>query len=126
MGQPVVDRRVDARFPAGSLTGRATLRPGCVVVLIDFSAGGALVQAPRPLRPGARVHLHVVTEDGKFAVAAHVLRCTVWSLDPDTGVIYRGALRFEDRCELFTDGAARDAAEAVTRQSYTADASNQT
>jgi PilZ domain-containing protein len=99
--QPLTDRRIDARFPppARGAT-RATLRPGCPVVLVDFSAGGALVEAARPLRPGARVHLQLVTAARTFALAAHVLRCAVWSLDPYDGVTYRGALMFEDRCEL--------------------------
>ena len=56
--QPLTDRRIDARFPPPARAAtRATLRPGCPVVLVDFSAGGALVEASRPLRPGARVHL---------------------------------------------------------------------
>jgi hypothetical protein len=82
---------------------RATLRPGCAVAVIDLSAGGALVQASRPLRPGARVHLRLETARRTFSVAAHVLRCAVWSLDPDDGVTYRGALQFADRCEFFRE-----------------------
>ena len=106
MDQPLTDRRIDARFPppARGAT-RATLRPGCPVVLVDFSAGGALVEASRPLRPGARVHLQLVTAARTFALAAHVLRCAVWSLDPYDGVTYRGALMFEDRCERFWESA---------------------
>jgi hypothetical protein len=98
--QPLTDRRIDARFPPGPGATRATLRPGCPVVLVDVSAGGALVEASRPLRPGARVHLQLVTGARNYALAAHVLRCAVWSLDPYDGVTYRGALMFEDRCEL--------------------------
>lgn len=101
MDQSVVDRRVDARFPAEAIARRATLRPGCLVVVVDWSAGGALVQAPKPLRPGSRVYLQIVTERRTFALAAHVLRCAVWALDPCEGVTYRGALKFEDRCEMF-------------------------
>jgi hypothetical protein len=97
---PVTDRRVDARFPPPNLAStRATLRPGCIVCLVDLSAGGALVQAFRPLRPGARVHLQLVADARTVAVTAQVLRCAVWSLDPVDGVIYRGALQFEHRCE---------------------------
>lgn len=107
MDQPVVDRRADTRFSAEAMTTRATLRPGCVVALIDWSAGGALVHAPKPLRPGARVHLQVMAERRTFALVAHVLRCAVWSLDPHAGVTYRGALKFEDRCEFFWEEATR-------------------
>lgn len=100
MDQPVADRRADARFPpTRPHATRATLRPGCAVVLVDLSAGGALVQAVRPLRPGARVLLQLVSEEQAFSVAAHVLRCAVWSIDARDGATYRGALKFDHRCE---------------------------
>lgn len=100
MDQPLTDRRIDARVsPAGAT--RATLRPGCVALLVDVSPGGALVQARSPLRPGARAHLQLVTTAQTFAIAAHVLRCAVWSLDPSDGVLYRGALKFDHRCDVF-------------------------
>jgi len=105
--QPLTERRVDARFPpARRGEPRATLRPGCPVRLVDLSAGGALLEASRPLRPGARVHLQIVTAARTFALAARVLRCAVWSLDPYEGVTYRGALAFEERCELFWEAEA--------------------
>ena len=105
MDRSVADRREDARFQHAWLRAvRATLRPGCVVALIDVSAGGALVQAGRPLRPGARVHLQLTTQSRSLAVAAHVLRCAVWALDPHAGVTYQGALVFEHRCEWAQDG----------------------
>jgi hypothetical protein len=47
------------------------------------------------------VHLQLVTPGRTFALSACVLRCAVWSLDPFEGVTYRGALMFEERCELF-------------------------
>jgi hypothetical protein len=99
--QSVVDRRQAPRFrdlPAA----RATLRPGCPVVLVDLSTTGALVQGERPLRPGGRVHLQVVTPRQTCSLAAVVVRCAVWAVDPDRGVIYRGALKFDQRCDLCT------------------------
>lgn len=109
MDQQVIDRRVDARFtePLPGMS-RATLRPGCTVALIDLSASGALVQASRPLRPGARVHLQLVTSRRTFSLGAHVLRCTVWSLDVDGGVTYRGALQFEHRCDFFWEDGTQN------------------
>ncbi len=77
---------------------QATLRPGCDVSVIDLSSGGALVQGHRPLRPGARVHVRFETEGRTVSLAAHVLRCMVWSLTGEEGVVYRGALRFEAPC----------------------------
>ena len=105
MDQPLTDRRSHARFPPPSYDAtRATLRPGCSVLLVDVSAGGALIEASRPLRPGARVHLQLVTPGRTFALSACVLRCAVWSLDPFEGVTYLGALMFEERCEWFWEG----------------------
>lgn len=100
MDHHVTERREDARFaPPPRVDVRATLRPGCVVVLLDVSARGALVQAARPLRPGARVHLQVLTPSRRCSMVATVLRCMVWSLVGTDGVIYRGALRFDHPVE---------------------------
>ena len=106
MDFPIVDRRTDARFalPQASIT-RATLRPGCAVNVIDLSAGGALVQAAQPLRPGARVHFQLETATRAFALVARVVRCAVWMLDAQQGATYRGALKFDDRCESFGEAA---------------------
>jgi len=101
VNHPVVDRRHDTRFlpPLLHLT-RATLRPGHPVSLVDLSAGGALIQCARPLRPGARVHLQVATDARTVSLNGHVLRCAVWAVDAHAGVTYRGAVKFEHRCEL--------------------------
>jgi hypothetical protein len=105
--QPLSDRRVDARFPPPPAhTTRATLRPGCTVTLVNFSAGGALLEGARPFRPGARVHLQVVTSVRTFVLAADVLRCAVWALNDEDGAMYRGALRFERRWESLWDALA--------------------
>jgi hypothetical protein len=106
--QPLTDRRIDARFalPRTTIT-RATLRPGCAVRVVNLSAGGALVQADQPIRPGARVHFQIVTTVQAFALVARVLRCAVWTLDPYDGATYRGALQFEDRCESFWEQETR-------------------
>lgn len=101
MGQPVKDRRSAPRFQWSSeeIT-RATLRPGCSVHIVDVSAGGALLQSGRPLRPGARVHFQIVTTLRAFSLVATVLRCEVWMLDSLQGVTYRGAVQFEQRCNF--------------------------
>lgn len=98
MDPQVIDRRHDARF-APPARADATLRPGTPVVLVDVSAGGALIEAARPLRPGAWVHLLVNTDGHRVAIVAQVLRSMVWSLDPVDGVTYRGGLHFEHRVE---------------------------
>jgi len=99
--QPVVERRGDARVAPAGVSVRASVRGGSAVRLIDVSASGALVQTSRPLRPGAKIQLQIVADGRTFALVAQVLRCMVWSLDPDAGVTYRGALRFESRCDCF-------------------------
>ena len=102
MDHALIDRRIDSRFAVSSATvSRATLRPGCAVRVVDLSAGGALVQAAQPLRPGARVHLQLVTDTGSFGLVATVLRCAVWALHAELGATYRGALQFEERCDAF-------------------------
>jgi hypothetical protein len=94
------ERRGDARFALPPrLNVRATLRPGTVIVLLDVSARGALVQAARPLRPGARVQLQVLTPTRRVSMVATILRCMVWSLVGTDGVIYRGAMRFDQPVE---------------------------
>jgi hypothetical protein len=69
------------------------------VALVDLCSGGALIEGRRPFRPGARVHLQLTTPDRTWSLAAHVLRCSVWSIDAIHGILYRGAVRFEERCE---------------------------
>jgi hypothetical protein len=105
--QQVVDRRTDTRGALSASSVRATLRPGCEVRIVDVSPGGALVQGERPLRPGARVHMQVVTSARTFTLTARVLRCAVWTLHHLDGVTYRGALQFDDRCELFWESGTR-------------------
>lgn len=108
MGSEVVDRRVDARFDPPAIADlQVTLRPGCAVTLVDISACGALVQAPRPMRPGSKVHLQVTTSSQRLAIPAQVLRCAVWSLHPLDGVTYRGALKFDERVEWCWGEATR-------------------
>jgi hypothetical protein len=101
MDSAVSERRCEPRRPATALDiERATLRPGCLVAVLDLSANGAQVQSERPLRPGSRVHVRIVARHTTLAVAADVVRCSVWILQADA-VIYRGALRFEEACTGF-------------------------
>jgi hypothetical protein len=109
MAQPLTDRRADARFGQPVIAGtQAILRPGYAVSLVDLSSGGALIQGPRPLRPGARVHLQLLTGTRRLGISAHVLRCSVASLDSRLGVQYRGALKFDHRCDAFWEAGTLD------------------
>jgi len=100
------ERRTEPRLAATALQiERATLRPGCLVAVLDLSMNGAQVQSERPLRPGSRVHVRVAARNWTLAVAADVVRCSVWLLQADA-VIYRGALRFEEACgAVWEEGA---------------------
>jgi PilZ domain len=113
----VIERRRDTRVtdPAPEAI-RVTLRVGSATSLINLSAGGALVETTRPLQPGARVNLQVLTAAHTFTVPAHVVRCAVWSLDAESGVTYRGALAFLEHCAFFREQAtrARNAVPAAT------------
>lgn len=109
MDQPVVDRRLDTRFGQPRIADtQAILRPGYSVSLVDLSSGGALIQGPRPLRPGARVHLQLVHGNRRVGIGGYVLRCAVAQLDSRQGVQYRGAVKFDHRCQLPWEAPALD------------------
>jgi hypothetical protein len=106
MDRPIEERRTEPRLAGAALQiERATLRPGCLVAVLDLSATGAQVQSERPLRPGSRIHVRIAARGGALAVAADVVRCSVWILQADA-VIYRGALRFEEACAAFWEEQA--------------------
>jgi hypothetical protein len=99
----VEERRAQPRLAAAALQiERATLRPGCLVAVLDLSATGAQVQSERPLRPGSRIHVRLAARSSSLAIDAAVVRCSVWILQADV-VIYRGALRFEEVCTAFME-----------------------
>ena len=126
MAQPLVDRRADARFGQPAIAGtQAILRPGYAVSLVDLSSGGALIEGPRPLRPGARVHLQLLTGTRRLGIAAHVLRCSVASLDSRQGVQYRGALKFDHRCDALWEVNTPDGYLVPSPESSTATAMGQ-
>ena len=101
-----IERRADVRFRHEWFASlRTILRPGCLVGLVNLSAGGARVTSPRPLRPGARVHVQFIADVRSLALVAHVVRCSVSAIDPDDGVVYEAALRFDHRCDLFREAA---------------------
>ena len=103
MDRAIEERRAEPRLAASALQiERATLRPGCLVAVLDLSANGAQVQSERPLRPGSRIHVRLAARNSSLAVEAAVVRCSVWILQSDV-VIYRGALRFEEVCTAFLE-----------------------
>lgn len=69
------------------------------VALVDLSAGGALIDARVPLRPGALLSLEIVGRGLETVVPLHVIRSQVSALMPD-GARYRGACVFARPIEL--------------------------
>lgn len=98
MGVAVSERRAHERTAdEWTRAARASLRPGCPIVIVNISRGGALIEGPQPMRPGTRVMLQIVTPASAFGLSALVVRCGVGALSANDGVIYRGALRFDER-----------------------------
>jgi PilZ domain len=97
----IAERRTEPRRPGTDLQIiHATVRPGHAIQVVDLSRTGAQIETDRALRPGTRVHIRLVSQEGTSVLAAQVLRCSVSALRPDDGVMYRGAVLFEDRCSV--------------------------
>ena len=76
----------------------ARVRPGYEVVLVDVSAGGALVECARRLLPGSLIELHLASAGGEVSVRGRVIRCAVARLRA-ADVWYQGAIKFDrDLC----------------------------
>jgi hypothetical protein len=94
------NRRGDARScgpTARSISAR--IRGGQEITVINVSASGALIEGTRPLRPGARVDVHLSMDVRRVVLAAHVARCLVAAIDADRGITYQAALSFDQRFE---------------------------
>ena len=91
------ERRCEVRVAGRGV--RARVRPGHHLVVLDVSAGGALVEAACQLRPGSRIEVHLENEDRRDLITARVTRCAVAAIDPQTGITYRAALCFAESCE---------------------------
>ena len=101
---PSPDRRRAIRRQRAELSWLWGLRlwPGLDVALVNLSAGGALVETPTRLRPGARTVLRLTGVAGSWTVSGSVLRSWVAVIGPEHGVVYRGALVFDKALDLPT------------------------
>lgn len=97
-----VERRRHVRRLAADLgwLRAVRLRPRIEVVLMDLSAGGALVETATRLRPGMKTVLQLTTRNGELRAFGEVVRAWVSAIPPDRGVLYRGALRFDRPIDL--------------------------
>ena len=69
------------------------------LIVIDLSASGVLIGGARPLRPGARVDVHLTIDSRRAVLAAHVVRSLVAAIDANQGITYHAALAFERRVD---------------------------
>jgi hypothetical protein len=92
------ERRRAPRVSGQSLpsTLHARLRAGHEVHILDFSRFGTLFESSSRLLPGHRCTLRLNGPSGHTAAAGRILRAEVARLDQKVGVIYRGAVEFED------------------------------
>jgi hypothetical protein len=105
----MMDRRLHPRVSGASVRQiAARVRPGRTVSVLDVSRFGALVEAPAPLRPGARIDVHLADGLSQAALTALVTRCRVCAIDPDTGVTYEAALAFDAPCRLVCEGPTQN------------------
>ena len=72
------------------------VRPGHRAMLINISAGGALIETLHRLLPGSNVDLYVERNNYRASIRGRVLRCVVSRVHA-SAIHYRGAVRF-DRC----------------------------
>jgi|SRR5919201_4653474 hypothetical protein len=79
----------------------AHIRPGHSAVLLNVSAGGALVDTGHRLLPGTAVDLQMRTTNDRISMRGRVVRCAVVRLRP--AVCYRGAIVFDQCLPWFVD-----------------------
>ena len=102
------ERRRNRRASGHDVEGiAARVRPGHHVAVVDISASGALIEVRRPLRPGARIEVHLHAAGERAALTARVERCLVAAIDQAEGVLYRAGLSFDEPCALVSARHAR-------------------
>lgn len=105
------DRRRSAVEDHGVLSARIV--PGHQARLVDISPSGALVDTPLRLLPGTNVEVRLATRHQQIDVRGQVVRCMVTRVAP---LVYRGAVRFDRRLQLFEDREQQlPAREEITR-----------
>jgi hypothetical protein len=90
------------------------VRPGHGALIIDVSAGGALIETTYRLLPGTSVELHMERDTQNTRVRGQVLRCAVVKVRP-TAVCYRGAIRFDRHLPWFVDDSGSSVSSTESR-----------
>lgn len=88
------------------------VRPGHQAMLINISAGGALIETGHRLLPGSNVDLVLERGQCRASVRGRVLRCTVVRLQ-SASICYRGAIGFDRSLPWFVEHERVDITQQV-------------
>jgi len=88
------------------------VRPGHQAMLINISAGGALIETGHRLLPGASVDLVLERSHYRATVRGRVLRCAVVRLQ-SASICYRGAIGFDRSLPWFIEHERVDITQQV-------------
>jgi hypothetical protein len=92
---PTVERRAFRRVLAhDGETVSARIRPGRLAAIIDICPGGASIEVPYRLLPGAAVELQLDRDGQRIDVKGRIVRCAVVRLR-SSSVTYRAAIAFD-------------------------------
>src|SRR4029079_3094046 len=100
------ERRRAQRMRASGLAAR--VRPGHTVRIVNVSTAGALLEAGRPLRPGADVEGQFERDDRGVRVTARVGRCAIAAIHPERGPTYRAAVAFNETLDWVREVTTHD------------------
>ena len=78
------------------------VRPGHQAMLINISAGGALIETGHRLLPGSNVDLVLDRSQHRASIRGRVLRCMVVRLQQGS-ICYRGAIGFDRSLPWFVE-----------------------
>ena len=108
------DRRQGSRYegPEGHGIQSMQVRPGRQAMLINISAGGALIETGHRLLPGSHVDLVLERSHYRATVRGRVLRCAVVRLQ-SASICYRGAIGFDRSLRWFVEHERLDIIQQV-------------
>ena len=108
------ERRLGSRHegPEGHGIQWMQVRPGHHAMLINISAGGALIETGHRLLPGSNVDLVLERSQRRASVRGRVLRCTVVRLQ-SASICYRGAIGFDRSLPWFVEHERVDITQQV-------------
>ncbi|MGE0591137.1 MAG: hypothetical protein AB7G23_04185 [Vicinamibacterales bacterium] len=78
----------------GVAAGRARLRTGRELAVVQLSAIGALIESDVRLLPGTHHEIHFYPDGQRQLVRTRIVRCVVSALPAGGAVVYRAAVAF--------------------------------